>query len=103
MRAKVEWSPVLRPAPRNASTGWVRVANHAGAAPKMIPVNRASANANASTTSEGLVVIGRKCALLKARFKRRRAAAAAEPARPAGAGPPYGVPGQGAARAVIWA
>ena len=53
---------MLRPAPRSASIGSVRVANHAGAAPNTIPVTSASANANASTIGDGLVSIGRKLA-----------------------------------------
>ncbi len=48
-RAKDESSPVLRPAPRSASIGSVRVANHAGAAPNTIPVISATPNAKAST------------------------------------------------------
>ena len=35
LRANPEWSVVLRPEPRKASTGSVRVANQAGAAPKI--------------------------------------------------------------------
>ena len=75
---------MLRPDPRNASAGSVRVANHAGAAPKMIPVSSANTNANAKTGIEGAALIGRKCALWKARESSSRAAktATTNPARP---------------------
>ena len=42
LRAKVERSVFPRPVPRSASAGSVRVANQAGAAPKMMPVISAS-------------------------------------------------------------
>ena len=54
VRANDERSPVLRPAPRSASIGSVRVANQAGAAPKTMPVTSARPNANASTSGDGL-------------------------------------------------
>ena len=50
---------MLRPAPRSASIGLVRVANHAGAAPNRMPVTSASVNANARTAGAGVVSIGR--------------------------------------------
>src|SRR2546430_10378566 len=52
LRAKEDRSLVPRPHPRSASAGAVRVASHAGAAPKMIPVTSAKPKANASTRSE---------------------------------------------------
>ena len=44
---------MLRPAPRSASIGSVRVANHAGAAPNTMPVRSARPDANASTIGDG--------------------------------------------------
>ena len=84
LRAKVEWSPMLRADPRNASAGSVRVASHAGAAPKIIPVTSATANANSSTMSDGAVLMGRKCELRNASASSSRAAANAttSPASP---------------------
>jgi len=41
------------PDPRKASAGSVRVANHAGAAPKMISVTRANPNANRNAIGVG--------------------------------------------------
>ena len=49
--------------PRSASTGSVRVANQAGAAPKMMPVSSATPKAKASTSSDGRVLIGRNVRL----------------------------------------
>ena len=68
---------MLRPEPRKASAGSVRVANHAGAAPKITPVTSASPNASAMTTSDGTGLIGRKCALRNASVSSSRAAATA--------------------------
>ena len=51
---------MLRPAPRSASIGSVRVANHAGAAPNTMPVSSARPNAKPSTSGAGRVSIGRK-------------------------------------------
>src|SRR6185437_7747231 len=85
LRANVECPVVLRlDEPRNASAGSVRVANHAGAAPKMIPFISASPKANASTGSDGLVLMGRKCAPRNASASSSRAAAMAtsSPAMP---------------------
>ena len=50
---------MVRPAPRSASIGSVRVSNHAGAAPKTRPVTTASAVAKPSTGHEGVVSMGR--------------------------------------------
>ena len=61
-----EWSPLLRPAPRSASIGLVRVANQAGAAPNSVPVSSASPKAKASTIGDGIVSIGRKVVPAKA-------------------------------------
>lgn len=63
LRANVERSLVPRPDPRSASAGSVRVANHAGAAPKIIPVSIDKAKANTNTVSDGVTLMGRKCAL----------------------------------------
>ena len=63
LREKEELSRVLRLAPRRASTGSVRVANHPGAVPKTTPVTNDNPNAKANTGGEGAVSIGRKCAL----------------------------------------
>ena len=86
LRVNDERSPMLRPAPCNASAGSVRVANHAGAAPKMIPVSSANPKANASTMSDGAVLMGRKRELWKASVSSRRAAPVAT-IRPAMAPP----------------
>ena len=75
-------SPVVRPAPRSASTGSVRVANHAGAAPKTIPVMSASRNARPRTNGEGTALMGRNDELPNASASSRRAAAI-DTARPA--------------------
>ena len=77
LRAKEERSLVLRPDPRSASAGSVRVASQAGAAPKMIPVSSASPNANANTMSDGVTLMGRKCELWNASARSSRAAAMA--------------------------
>ena len=77
LRANEERSCVPRPDPRSASAGSVRVASQAGVAPKMIPVTSAKPKANANTTSDGAVLMGRKCELWKARASSRRAAAMA--------------------------
>ncbi len=58
MRANDERSPAVRPAPRSASMGSVRVASQAGAAPKSRPVTSARPLAKASTSGEGVVSIG---------------------------------------------
>ena len=68
---------MLRPDPRRASAGSVRVANHAGAAPKMIPVSSANPNANPRTVNEGTVLTGRNWELWKASVSSSRAAAIA--------------------------
>ena len=47
--------------PAEASTGSVRVANQAGAAPKTMPVTSARPKAKASTIGEGRVLMGRNC------------------------------------------
>ena len=78
LRLNEERSVVPRPAPRKASAGSVRVANHAGAAPKMIPVSNARAKANANTTSDGMALMGRKFALRKASARSSRAATTAK-------------------------
>ena len=52
-----EASRVLRLTPRNASTGFVVVANQAGAVPKITPVSSDKVKANAITGSDGLVSI----------------------------------------------
>ena len=44
---------MLRPDPRSASIGSVRVASHAGTAPKTMPVTSARPKANASTSGDG--------------------------------------------------
>ena len=62
---------MLRPEPRSASTGSVRVANQAGAAPKIIPVNRATTKAKARTRGDGRVLMGRKCELRNASTKQQ--------------------------------
>ena len=49
-----------RPVPRSASAGSVRVANQAGAAPKMMPVISASAKAKARTTERRRSADGKK-------------------------------------------
>ena len=84
LRAREERSPVPRPDPRSASAGSVRVANHAGAAPNIIPVNSDNPRANASTTTDGAVLTGRKCELWKVNASRSLAAAIAtsSPAMP---------------------
>ena len=71
---------MLRPDPRSALTGSVRVANQAGAAPKITPVTSARPNANASTIGDGQMLMGRKRALRKARTSSSCAAATATPA-----------------------
>ena len=75
---------MLRPAPRSASIGSVRVANHAGAAPKTMPVTSARPNANASTSGDGRVSIGRNVAPANASASSSRAApiATTRPAMP---------------------
>ena len=75
---------MLRPEPRRASTGSVRVANQAGAAPKTIPVKRATTNANSNTLGDGRGLMGRKCELRNAKTRSKRAAATAtrRPATP---------------------
>ena len=65
---------MLRPAPRSASIGSVRVANHAGAAPNTMPVTSARPNAKARTIGAGRTSIGRKVAPAKASASSRRAA-----------------------------
>ena len=60
------------------------MANHAGAAPKMIPVNNDRPKAKANTISDGVVLMGRKCEPWKANSRSSRAAAVAtrSPAMP---------------------
>src|SRR3954468_12244693 len=55
-----EWALIARPEARSASAGFVRVASHAGAAPKMTPVASASARAHPSTAGDGVTLTGRK-------------------------------------------
>ena len=77
MRANEARSPAVRPEPRSASIGSVRVATQAGAAPKSSPVSSARPLAKASTIGEGVVSIGRMVAPEKASDNSRRAAAIA--------------------------
>ena len=58
LRANEARSPAVRPEPRSASIGSVRVANHAGAVPKSSPVTSARLVAKASTSGDGVVSIG---------------------------------------------
>ena len=57
---------MLRPEPRNASAGLVSVANHAGAAPKIIPVTSAKPKAKAK---------------VKGKVVKKKAAKASKPAK----------------------
>ena len=77
LRANEARSPAVRPEPRSASIGSVRVANHAGAAPKSSPVSSARPVAKASTSGDGVVSIGRMVAPEKASDSSSRAAAIA--------------------------
>ncbi len=70
---------MLRPAPRRASSGLVRVANQAGAVPKMMPVTSATAKANPRTMGDGSVLMGMKCEPRKASASSSRPATIATP------------------------
>ena len=79
---------MLRPAPRSASIGSVRVANHAGAAPNTMPGDEREAERERQHHRRRRVSIGRNVAPAKASASSRRAAptATTSPAIAAGDG-----------------